>query len=851
MRLNLDYKNRRKIESALLVFAIVAGTFLVFVPISSPRAKALTHLADTAAEDWTGGPGSHPYDVNPAPFIVEWPHIPGSGVDHTINHPMGYTVLGGYTLIIPAMDNQLLAPEFTTSEIRIDPPAMSIDVYGTLETRTDASGGPDITRTKFTSNSSWDGLFFHPGSRGMIQDCKFTWHNSGLVFEPDSYMIPPGIHETEFLENGMYALRLDGVKGYTNVDSCDFDDRAFNSAQMISIQNCMVNFTNSFAISHGEGESQMYLSNAEAYVEGFIFDGDLQPGHLVEIDNNCNTTVFDACTFQTGNVGDYYVNVSGSTPLLVNCSFNTLGGQMSVLAKDDLFGVPAIAMVLNPTADGNPGFWDASFDNSTLSAMGASMVALQWYMNVHVSDPAGHDIINSPVNITAPYGYEVKLTEADGWANWSVVTEFIRVGMMTMNFNPFNVSAKNWTETGYAIPEPTMDMSKEIYIIVPFSLIPNTPPWVSWILTPPGVQSGYVMIAYILEDPDETDNGSLSIEVEYSMDNKFWFPATQGPGGDLTFGLYRNTLYYFEWDSLADIGPIRNETVYIRITPSDPGASGTSGQTGPFIVDNQAPILMSGPNAIATDTSVVITWTVHEPANATVWYGPEGTFILEATNNSATPLQSVEITGLEPGRRYEYIINSTDLGGNKYSSDPTSYTFETEIYIQLYEGWNMISLPPILTASPLHQVFDSIAGDWDIMQWYDPSDPADPWKVNNTYKPPQMSDLHDYYVTMGVWIHMKTDALLVPDHDVPDAMFPGTFIHLYPGWNFVSYPSVTERTVSDAMGFIDYNLIQTYDAATGQWYSYNGSSGDLTHMNLGHGYWIHTDSDQDWLVQYL
>ena len=847
---SFDGKDIKKIKATLLVFVIVAATFLVVIPMSSPQVKALTHLQNTTQEDWTGVGPPGTYDMDPRPFYVQWPHTPGSGEDHIINDPLGYTVDPGYTLIIPALDYTFMP--FTQSEIYINPPATSITVYGTLETRTDAAGPVDMTKTFFSSQmGSWDGIYFQPGSRGMIQDCRFAQHGSGLVYLPGSIMISPGIDNSTFEQSSVHDLQMDGVVGYTNINRCQFTDP--NSAQLISIENCVANITNSQCISHGDHKSQLYLSNADVYAKLTWFDGNLQAGHLVEIDSDCNNTVFDYCTFQNGYAGDYYVNASGSTPLFENCTFNTGGGQMSVLAKDDSSSVPAYVAVLNPTADGNPGFWDDTFDNSTLSAMGTSLVALQWYMNVHVSDPDGHSIKNSPVNITADYGSLEKLTGLNGWANWSVVTEFVRFEIMTMNFNTFNVSAKNFTETGYAIPEPTMDMSKEIYIIVPFSAVPNTPPSVPW-LPSPGTVSGYVLIEYRLEDPDETDNGSLEIIVEYSTDGKTWKTATQGPGGDPMFNLYNNTVYYFEWDSLADIGSIYNETVYIRITPSDLGGPGTPGQTGPFIVDNQPPILVSGPTATATDNSVVITWEVNEPASAAVWYGLYNTFTNEVSNASMDTIQSIEITGLLPGRNYSYIINSTDMMGSKYSSDPVNWTFVTKIYIQLYEGWNMISLPPALWDVTVEDVLASIAGQYDIVQAYD-ANLADHWKCYNIYKPDEWNDLHQITSVKGLWVHALSDTTLIPDHKDPttDPLFPGTNIPLYPGWNFVSYPSVTPRSVSSAMGFISYDLIQTYDAATGVWLNNDGPGGSfdtLTDMELGRGYWIHTNQAQTWSVPY-
>jgi hypothetical protein len=97
---------------------------------------------------------------------------------------------------------------------------------------------------------------------------------------------------------------------------------------------------------------------------------------------------------------------------------------------------------------------------------------------------------------------------------------------------------------------------------------------------------------------------------------------------------------------------------------------------------------------------------------------------------------------------------------------------------------------------------------------------------------------------------MKKDALFILDHEVP----PPTredLIFLEQGWNFVGYPSVTTRLINDALGGVTYDIVQTYDAVTGQWLSYNGSSGSLSQMEMGRGYWIHCTASSMWQVDYV
>jgi hypothetical protein len=233
-----------------------------------------------------------------------------------------------------------------------------------------------------------------------------------------------------------------------------------------------------------------------------------------------------------------------------------------------------------------------------------------------------------------------------------------------------------------------------------------------------------------------------------------------------------------------------------------------------------------------TNTTALIEWTVDESANASVRYGfyVDGTssdLTDEAWGSTGSTLQSVQLTDLQPGRNYTFAITSTDIYGNQASSLPdTLYTFETEIHIQLYKGWNMISIPPITPSSVLptvENVLAPIAGLYDAVQAYDLlSDPNDPWKHNRTGKL-YGNDLDMIGPPMGLWIHMKQDG----------------------------YPSVENRAIDTALAGVPYDMVQTYDAITGQWLGYDGSSGSLTQMEMGRGYWIHCTASSIWQVDYV
>jgi hypothetical protein len=837
---------KRKITSIVLVWMITATFLIVYVPLHVPTVKAVDHLSSAAWEDHVG----LPYDIGP---LGDGEVIWDPNADHNINEH--YIIEEDMTLNIPALDYTDYSG--MGSKIQITD-YYRIEVYGKLITNSDGSW---MTKTGFigTSLIPSEGIFFYNGSEGRIVDSLIKYSAHGVVFLHGSKLISPGVHSSAFVEPTMYGLQMDGARGYTNVANSYFDDREKPKwSVLMTVTNGSVNITNTNFISHRNYTSQLEIQDADVYLDHCTFYNDDVKGHSIFIEGDSNGTVLNHCDFEDGLPGYHYIKSEGVSFLIDNSSFVTAHGALSVLASDNATtGVPSHVTIRNPTADGWPGFWDSSFDNSTINVTGNSSITLQWYQNVNVIDPDGNSVENAPVWVKDRYGNpaepSLKMTTANGWAEWFTTTELILYESSVTNFNSYNSSAMNNSMMGYINPETAMDMSKEIAITVPFSPIPNTPPVVSYIQTPSGLQAGPVSIQFKLEDPDLGDHGNMSITVEFwDPFIKEWKPATAHPTSDPVIHLKNNILYTFIWDSndLKGLPDKYSTNLKIKITPADRAGNGTSSETGFFTLDNILPKFLTGPFVTPTNDTALIEWTVDKSADASVWYGIDDSLTQETWGSTGSTLQVVTLTDLSPGRKYSFVINSTRAGSNKNSSYPTTYTFETEIYIQLYKGRNMISIAPILTVFDTETVLASIAGEYDSVQWYDASDPIDPWKQ---YIPGKSfgNDLPEIYSEMGLWINMKNDAVLIHDNIVPPTFGMPVQIYLLAGWNFVAYPSVTTRTVDQALRYVNYDIVQTYIAPSGQWLSWNGSYGNLTFMELGRGYWIHVPSDQMWNITYV
>jgi parallel beta-helix repeat protein len=197
------------------------------------------------------------------------------------------------------------------------------------------------------------------------------------------------------------------------------------------------------------------------------------------------------------------------------------------------------------------------------------------------------------------------------------------------------------------------------------------------------------------------------------------------------------------------------------------------------------------------------------------------------------------------------ILGSDGIGDDPYvidldSQDDYPLWEPYSNFMVLKPGWNLISIPLIQEDEDLTKVLELIDGYYDAVQWYDITDSNDHWKhhhINKLFG----NDLSDLNETMGFWIYITAPGDII-------FFYLGTKptmnqkIALYPGWNLVGYPSLSNKPRDTALNNIifgtDVDAIQTYDAATGNW-EVLGPSDDF---ELGRGYWVHSLVEKVWEV---
>jgi hypothetical protein len=206
----------------------------------------------------------------------------------------------------------------------------------------------------------------------------------------------------------------------------------------------------------------------------------------------------------------------------------------------------------------------------------------------------------------------------------------------------------------------------------------------------------------------------------------------------------------------------------------------------------------------------------------------------------------IDITGIDPVTYPSIKLLADFTCYGEYSPKLHYWGINTDFSvfnIPLYKGWNMISLPFSKSITGIEGIFESV--NYVAVQWYDASDTNDPWKHYHINKV-GLNDLTEIDKAMGIWVYMASNDVLTVTGIPPNP----TNIQLKTGWNFIGYPSLTSRLITDALSGIPYDVVEHYNASevTDPWES--TQQGDLVWMSPGEGYWIHVTTDCTWTVNW-
>lgn len=198
------------------------------------------------------------------------------------------------------------------------------------------------------------------------------------------------------------------------------------------------------------------------------------------------------------------------------------------------------------------------------------------------------------------------------------------------------------------------------------------------------------------------------------------------------------------------------------------------------------------------------------------------------------------------------LIADTDGGGqsdgdeaangtNPLNSNDDSESGGNVALLSLKKGWNLISLPVSPASAAIADVLFSISGDYSVVCAYQDGK----WRMYNP-DTPGLSDLSALEPGWGYWINMNRSETLTVS-----GASPSKIIQLVTGWNLVGYNALNSQPVSDALGSVKGKYVSVWTTVNGHWkvyYPANPNFSDLTSMERGYGYWIHTAEACSWTL---
>ena len=160
---------------------------------------------------------------------------------------------------------------------------------------------------------------------------------------------------------------------------------------------------------------------------------------------------------------------------------------------------------------------------------------------------------------------------------------------------------------------------------------------------------------------------------------------------------------------------------------------------------------------------------------------------------------------------------------------------EEEFVIQLYNGWNLFSIPLQPKNNSLEAVLAPIEGNYTRVYAWDAQ--AKNW-VRHT---PTVHELTILEPSKGYWISVQADVNLTIKGTSAqvDAI---TFLN---GWNLFGLPLTSSKSLTNTLSPIEGNYTRVYawDAQAKNWMRYTSTINELTTLDPGAGYWISAQED--------
>ncbi len=235
----------------------------------------------------------------------------------------------------------------------------------------------------------------------------------------------------------------------------------------------------------------IYLSGSSSHIDRTTIDNSTDYG-IYLIDGSSPDPI-ENCTISNSGIGDFYLDTN-SHPVCLN----TINDKTTVF-------------------------------NDALSTL-----TMNWFMHVQVVDPTFTPVGGAEVWVNDTFGTSIlnAFTPANGWLNWTVVTEFIEDQASRIYYTNHNGTAIAGLQTGWATPEPFMGATHSVTIVL------GLPAWNLYL------DPGWNLISIPLEQTDTTISTVLSsIDGQYDVVKYYDTTDTNDPWKTYRPGASTNDLY--------------------------------------------------------------------------------------------------------------------------------------------------------------------------------------------------------------------------------------------------------------------------------------------------------------------
>ena len=166
----------------------------------------------------------------------------------------------------------------------------------------------------------------------------------------------------------------------------------------------------------------------------------------------------------------------------------------------------------------------------------------------------------------------------------------------------------------------------------------------------------------------------------------------------------------------------------------------------------------------------------------------------------------------------------------------------TTCSIDLYQGWNFISIYCIPLAASTELILASINESYTYIFNYEAADATDHWKSYNRELPSwAVQQLTNISRASGYWIYMAEDATFTYDGSLRS-----TTISFRSGWNMIGYPRNESENITALLSNVSFTQVREFNTLSNTWYVYqrNDTGNTLTNFTPGKGYWVNNSLNQ-------